>query len=271
MVTSLYASKLGHTLVNMRSVILTIIVIFTFQVIPTFSQVRQSPTPIIVNLVTSTPFNVQQSVATVTPTFTATAKGPVLLEARESSGNVNIRAEPDPDSERLGGITFGTQYPVLRQFYNWYELQYDLSPSGRGWVYGELVDIIGDSSEIVVVDTLEIVPTESNIDLQSTETWIAITSAPGGIQTATANARILGVPTLVDDAAVEVNLAITPLPTFTYPSDIVAVAPTQNTSSVTETTNQTQNGVPNQVPPLFSIVMLGGVGIIGLLVNSLRR
>ena len=271
MVVYLYASKLGNILVNMRSVILTIIAIFTFQVIPTFSQVRQSPTPIIVNLVTSTPFNIQQSVATVTPTFTATPKGPVLLEARESSGNVNIRAEPDPDSERLGGISFGTQYPVLRQFYSWYELQYDLSPSGRAWVYGELVDIVGDPSEIVVVDTLEIVPTESDLDLQSTETWIAITSEPGGIQTATANARVLGVPTLVNDTEIEVDLAITPLPTFTYPSDIAAIAPTQNNLSITEADNQTQNTTPNQVPPLFSIVMLGGVGIIGLLVNSLRR
>lgn len=271
MVAYLYASQLGHTLIYMRTVILTIITLFTFQVIPTFSQVRQSPTPIIVNLVTSTPFNVQQSVATVTPTFTATAKGPVLLEARESSGNVNIRAEPDPDSERLGGITFGTQYPVLRQYYSWYELQYELSPSGRAWVYGELVDIIGDVSEIVVVDTLEIVPTESELNLQATETWLAITSEPGGIQTATASARVLGVPTLVNDTEIEVDLAITPLPTFTYPSDVVAIAPAQGNSSITQVANQTQNSTPDQIPPLFSIVMLGGVGIIGLLINSLRR
>jgi len=271
MVAYFITSQLGNTLVNMRSVILTIVTILTFQVIPTFSQVRQSPTPIIVNLITSTASNIQQSVATVTPTFTATAKGPVLLEARESSGNVNIRAEPDPDGERLGSITFGTQYPVFRQYYSWYELQYDLSPSGRAWVYGELVDIIGDPSEIGVVDTLEIAPTESVIDLQSTETWVAITSEPGGIQTATASSRVLGVPTLVNDTDIEVDLAVTPLPTFTYPSDAVAIAPTQSSSLITEVGEQTQNTVPDQVPPMFSIVMLGGVGIIGLLINSLRR
>lgn len=254
-----------------RVLVLLITSVFIFQVNPSFAQVRQSPTPIIVNLITPTTFNVQQSVATVTATFTATPKGPVLLEARESSGNVNIRAEPDPDSERLGGISFGTQYPVLRQYYGWYELQYELSPSGRAWVYGELVDIVGDVGEIVVVDTLEIIPTQSVSDIQSTETWIAITSAPGGAQTATASARVLGVPTVVDNNDIVIDLAVTPLPTFTYPSDIVAVAPTQGDFVNGENVNSPQNTSSGRIPPLFSIVMLGGFGIIGILVNSLRQ
>lgn len=258
-------------MIYVRSIALAIIFVFIFQITPTFSQVRQSPTPIIVNLITPTPFNAQQSVATVTPTFTATPKGPVLLEARESSGNVNIRAEPSPDSERLGSISFGTQYPVLRQFFSWYELQYDLSPSGRAWVYGELVDLIGDLSEIKVVDTLEIAPTQSVSDLRATETWIAIASAPGGEQTATANARVLGVPTVIDDNNIVIDLATTPLPTFTYPSDIIAIAPTQGNFLAEENNEQTQGTPSGQIPPLFSIVMLGGFGIIGLLINSLRR
>ena len=269
MVADMYISRLGNNLIYLRSITLTIIITLVFQIHPAFSQVRQSPTPIIVNLITPTPFT-QQAVATVTPTFTATPKGPVLLEARESSGNVNIRAEPDPDSERLGGISFGTQYPVLRQFFSWYELQYDLSPSGRAWVYGELVDIVGDPSEIEVVDTLEVVPTQNIIDLQATQTWIAITSAPGGAQTATASARVLGVPTAIDDNIITVDLVVSPLPTFTYPSDIVAIAPTQSNISSGEDESESRNRSSGRIPPLFSIVMLGGFGIIGLLVNSLR-
>jgi len=256
----------------MRSIVFAIFSIFLFQVSPSFAQVRQSPTPIIVNLPTSLN-NVQQVVATVTATFTATPKGPVLLEARESSGNVNVRAEPDPDGERLGGISFGTQYPVLRQYYSWYELQYDLSPNGRAWVYGELVDIVGDVSEINVVDVLEISPTQGNSDIQSTETWVAITSAPGGEQTATASARILGAPTIVNDSDIVIDLAVTPLPTFTYPADIIALAPTQADFTIGENGNsiETSRGSTDRIPPLFSIMMLGGFGIIGLLVNSLRR
>ena len=270
MVIDLIISSLANILISMRSIVLIMLYLLVFQITPSIAQVRQSPTPIIVNLITPTP-NIQQSVATVTPTFTATAKGPVLLEAKESSGNVNIRAEPDPDGERLGGITFGTQYPVLRQYYSWYELQYDLSPSGRAWVYGELVDIVGDISEIAVVDTLEVIPTQNAGDIQSTETWIAITVAPGGEQTATASARILGVPTLIENSDIVIDLAITPLPTFTYPSDVVAIAPTKDDFINSENDNSTQNNSTGKIPPLFAVVMLGGFGIIGLLVNSLRR
>lgn len=271
MVAYLLTSRLGNILTYVRSLALTIMFSFVFQITPTFAQVRQSPTPFIVNLITPTPFNIQRSVATVTSTFTATPKGPVLLEARDSSGNVNVRAEPDPDSDRLGSISFGTQYPVLRQFFSWYELQYDLSPSGRAWIYGELIDIIGDASEIEVVDTLEIAPTQNISDLRSTETWIAITSAPGGGQTATANARVLGVPTIIDGENVVIDLIATPLPTYTYPSDIIAIVPTQSNFLAGENNGQKQKTPASRIPPLLPIVILGGFGIIGLLINSLRR
>lgn len=243
-------------------------VYISFPLLSSHAQVRQSPTPIIVNLITPTPFSAQQAVATVTPTFTATPKGPVLLEARESSGSVNIRAEPDPNSERLGSIAFGTQYPVLRQYFSWYELQYELSPSGRAWVYGELVEIIGDSTEIQVVDTLEIEPTQAPEDLQATETWIAITSAPGGEQTATASARVLSVPTISDEIADTNVLEITVLPTYTYPPDTIALAPTEPGLVNNEVTRNTST-IP-QTPPLLPILLLGGFGIIGLLFNSIR-
>lgn len=241
-------------------------------VLPSMSssaQARQSPTPIIVNLVTPTPFNAQQAVATVTPTFTATAKGPVLLEARESAGNVNIRAEPDPNSERLGSIEFGTQYPVLRQYFSWYELQYDLSPSGRAWVYGELVEIIGDIAEIQIVDSLEVEPTQAPEDLEATETWIAITSAPGGEQTATASARVLSVPT-VSDISIDTDVSeVTVLPTFTYPPDSIALAPTES-NIISEQAPNNNTSVPH-TPPILPIILLGGFGIIGLLFNSIRK
>lgn len=234
----------------------------------TSAQVRPSPTPIIVNLVTPTPFSVQQAVATVTPTFTPTPIGPVLLEAREAAGSVNIRAEPDPNSERLGSISFGTQYPVLRQYFSWYELQYDLSPSGRAWVYGELVDIVGDITAIQIVDTLEIEPTQNLEQLQATETWNAITSAPGGAQTATASARVLNVPTEIAEIPFDNVQESIVLPTFTYPADTIALVPTEVRS---EGSRSPSNNETRPIPPLFPIVLLGGFGIIGLLFNSLRR
>lgn len=255
---------------NIRYTLLLLIIIFS--VFTTVAQVRQSPTPIIVNLITPTPASLQQAIATVTPTFTPTPKGPVLLEARESAGNVNVRAEPDPNGERLGNIAFGTQYPVLRQFFSWYELQYDLSPSGRAWVYGELVDIVGDVTEIEIVDTLDQEPTQDNVSIQATETWLAITSAPGGLQTATANARVLSVPTLVEENLDTQSLdSIEPLPTYTYPPDVILIVPTTSDEIDEDVPLENESFEINQFPPIFLILILGGFGIIGLLISSLRR
>lgn len=233
-----------------------------------FAQVRQSPTPITVNLVTPTPIANQQVVTTVTPTFTPTAVGPVLLEVRESAGVVNVRAEPDPNSDRLGTIEFGTQYPVLRQYFQWYEFQYELSPSGRAWVYGELVDIIGEASEIEIVDTLDEPSNQTNLENQTTETALAITSIPGARETATAGARVLSVPTVASDSdSLEVE-NLTPFPTFTYPAEGVTIASNDNIVNIPRSS---QGQSTDRIPPVFPIVMLGGFGIVGLLISSLRR
>lgn len=258
------------------AILLTLIMFFVTLSISAqdrISQVLQSPTPIPVNLVTPTPFTFQQAVATVTPTFTPTPKGPVLLEARESAGSVNVRTEPDPNAQRLGSISFGTQYPVLRQYYSWYELQYETSPSGRAWVYGELVDIVGDVSEIEIIDSLEAQATEDPSISGATQTWEAITLQPGGLQTATANARVLVVPTVVENVLeIEAVLESSPLPTFTYPADASAIIPTQ---VIVQQSSADDNNVSldtiKQIPPILPIMLLGGFGIIGLLLNSLRR
>lgn len=249
----------------LRQIFILFIILGSYNI--SLAQVWQSPTPITVNLVTPTPFVNQQVIATVTPTFTATAKGPVLLEARESAGSVNVRAEPDPNGDRLGGIEFGTQYPVLRQYFAWYEFQYDLSPSGRAWVYGELVDIVGDVAEIEIIDTLDEPANSVDPNGQNTETAIAITSVPGGIETATADARVLSVPTAIQDSANQV-IDLTPYPTYTYPPDIALSIPTDVARQAGRPTGNLPVG---QAPPLFPILMLGGFGLVGLLVSSLRR
>lgn len=225
----------------------------------------QTPTPIIVNLITPTPISAQQAIATVTPTFTPTSKGPVLLEVKESSGSVNVRREPDPNGERLGSIENGTQYPVLRQYFLWYEFQYELSPTGRAWVYGELVDVIGEQSEIVSVDTLD---TSTTDDTSITETWVAITSVSGGIETATADARVLILPTS-ESSDISGIIELTPLPTYTYPSNAIDLLQTTNPQIIEDSTQNSEK-VEIRTAPIFSILMLASFGILGLLINSLR-
>ena len=231
------------------------LLILAMQATPIFAQVRQTPTPIAVSLSTSAPPSQQQFAPTVTITLTATPPGPVLLEALESAGNVNVRAAPDVESERLGAIAFGTQYPALRQFFLWYELQYEDSPNGRAWVFGELVEIIGDASRIQVVDTFvdAAAPAEA-----------ALEAAPGAAETIAANARVLNAPTTVGDREqVNQDLAATALPTFTYPPNFLASTPAALPDSPTASNTD--------LPPLFFILMLGGFGMFGLLVYSIRR
>ena len=219
-----------------------------------FAQVRQTSTPITADLFTPTPLNRQQFAPTVTVTMTPTPPGPVLLEARESAGNVNVRAAPDVNSERLGAIAFGTRYPALRQFFLWYELRYDPAPNGKAWVFGELVEISGDVSQIEVIDRWEDAPTA------------AIDEAAPGTKDPAANARVLNAPTAVE-ALEQVNevIAATALPTFTYPPNFLASAATPAALPNSEATDSADP------PPLFPIIMLGGFGMVGLLVYSIRR
>lgn len=229
-----------------------------------FSQVRQTPTPITVNLFTPTPSNFQQFPPTVTATFTLTPPGPAILEARESAGNVNVRAAPDINSERLGTIAFGTQYPARRRYFQWYELGYDRSPNGSAWVYSELVEIIGDVGQIQVIETLGELNSASAAGFE--EAQADIETAAGAEETATAGARILNAPTAVASLE-QINEAavVTALPTFTYPSNLLALASTPAALPNSETAGNVD------LPPLFPIIMLGGFGIVGLLVYSIRR
>ena len=222
------------------------------------AQVRQTPTPITANLFTATPFGLQQFAPTVTVTSTATPPGPALLEARESAGNVNVRAAPDINSERLGSIAFGTQYPALRRYFQWYELAYEQSPNGRAWVYGELVEITDDANSIQVIETLEL--------NEAPAADAAIAAAAGGDERTAGNGRILNAPTAVEAAERRGEaVAVTALPTFTYPPNFLALAPTLEALPNGETTDNAD------LPPLFPIIMLGGFGIVGLLVYSIRR
>src|SRR5690606_21798840 len=105
-------------------------------------------------LITSTPVRIQipdQAAPAVeiisSPTITRTpTPAAVMVSAKEGAGEVNVRAEPDVESDRLGSIRAGEFYPVLGRYFRWIQFQYDTSPTGRGWVFDELVDITGDAS-----------------------------------------------------------------------------------------------------------------------------
>ncbi len=224
---------------------------------------------------------VQQGQPGVTATWTRTptVPGPALLEVREDAGEVNVRAEPDINSERIGSIRAGDTYVVLGRRFRWYQFQFDTSPNGRGWVFDELVEIIGDESTIVELDPAAQATVDPIIEAE-TQTQIAITTTPGGLLTATAQARILPAPGTVGAAdasllAGEGEDMPVVLPTFTYPAEVIAFAPTEPAAEDAPTATTSPSvlpiPLPEDVPPIAPVLILGGLGLLGLVLSSLRR
>ncbi|HEX2905325.1 MAG TPA: SH3 domain-containing protein [Phototrophicaceae bacterium] len=248
-------------------------------------QVAISPTPVPINLPSPIPFGAatQGGATTPTATFTPTAVGPVLLEAKTEA---NIRSSADPEADLLGTIRAGDLYPVIGRYYRWYQFQYDTSPTGTGWVFDELVNLVGDTTTIIDLSA-QAAPTTDATAVAATALFEAITQTPGGILTVTAQARVISIPELsqpgqADTAAntsgIE-NTVASPnapvlLPTFTFPPNLIPATPTPAQAlAVTATTVESTGTLPlpTSLPPIVPVLILGGIGILGLAVSSFRR
>ena len=221
---------------------------------PSFAQGGADATPVRANLVTPTPEGAQALAPTITPSFTPTPLPAARLQALQSAGNVNVRALPDIESDLLGAIAHGALYPVLRNYYRWYELSFELSPTGRAWVYGDLVTIEGDPSQIERIDNLDAVISPGSETLSDDEN----ADLPG------ANPRNIEISTVEADAAsiVEV-IEATPLPTYTPPATQPSFAHQRQVVESSE---------PRllDLPPLVPILALAGLGFVGLIISLLR-
>ena len=218
------------------------------------AQARATATPVAAVLHTPTPEGLQPAPPTSTATQSPTALPAVRLRALSTAGNINVRALPNLESDVLGIIADATEYRVLRNYYRWYEFRYDASPNGRGWVYGDLVEIVGDSSLIEVIDNAADIerPGQAEDLLSGSNNEAA--------------ERTIAIATIEADSAVSVELSdITALPTFTRPAPTPASIGGQL---------QIEAGITSPllvIPPILPIAILGGLGILGLLVSAIRR
>lgn len=238
-------------------------------------QVLVTATPLQAIIATSTPPATGLAIATSTSTPTPTPAGAILLQARESAGSVNVRAEPNPDSQRLGSISYGDTYPIIGRYFRWLQFQYDLSPTGRGWVFDELVDIIGDASQIQDINLLAEATLDTSL-FDATLTFEAITQTPGGVLTATAQSRVLIAPTRIPAGAAETNPdGGEVLPTYTYPPGVSLQPPEPGGAFITgdNTTAEAAPAaqMPSTIPPIAVVLGLGILGLAGLFISSLRR
>src|SRR5579871_6402743 len=84
-----------------------------------------------------------------TATLTPTPLGVAILEAKDFA---NVRATPSTDAAQLGTIRAGDKYNVIGKYVSWIEFQYNSSPTGKGWVFGDLVNLTGNLDNIPNVD-----------------------------------------------------------------------------------------------------------------------
>jgi len=228
--------------------------VLTGQLLPLWAQSRATATPVPAVLVTPTPEGRRLVTPTSTPTLSPTPLPAVRLRALDTAGNVNIRALPSLEGEILGTITAGIEYQVLRNYYRWYEFRYDLSPNGRGWIYGDLVEIVGDRSQI------EIIENPADIAVSGSLQNLAEGEAGGEEQ------RTIAISTLRADSDQSIELVeVTALPTFTPPAATPASYADQLEFETTESTPWTN------LPPIVPVAALAGLGFLGFLVNALRR
>lgn len=228
---------------------------------PLVAQNGPTATPAPVSIMTAAP---AQATLIATWTLQPTLAPQVVLEALDVA---NVRAQPDTGATQLGSIRSGEMYPVLGRYFEWYQFRYDPSPSGFGWVFGQLVNIIGDPALIPDID-LAAQPTVDVNAANATATQVVLTLTPGGLLTATAFERFM-----------EVNPNSTPgadgaLPTFTYPPGAPPMPPTVGPAALPANTDApaaADAASPGGLAPLLPILALAGLGVLGLFVSGLRR
>jgi hypothetical protein len=255
-----------------------------------------SPTPDRVVIPTATIPPVDGATPTdVPPTFTPIAEGPPQLQARETAGSVNIRLEADPDAQIVGTIQHGDSYIVTGRYFRWLQIRFEPSPSRHGFVFEELVEIIGDETRIPDLTQDPQPASDAGGEppaVDATAEWQEIQQTPGIEMTLTADARILELPVLpgtgdndnlpqpesaVDGAANPQQGSVPGvLPTFTYPPNLVAQAPTSEflegeITATPDAGNALNISVGDGVAPIVPIAALAGLGMLGLLIAGLRR
>lgn len=234
----------------------------------TSAQVRISPTPLQFVIPTQAPLPTSVVIATPTPTWTPTIVPPPMIRARQSDNPINVRAEPDPGGERLGSLDPNGQFEVFGRYFRWLQFAYEGAPTGRAWVYDELVEIIGDEADIPIVDPFSS-PTPSRAQ-----------DSPQNDETATAEARIVALPTdnvvLPGGNSAQRNPQGL-LPTFTPPPELATRVSTPTpavfappTATPDILTVALENVAAGRIPPIVPIVGLGLLGLLGLGIALIR-
>lgn len=89
------------------------------------------------------------------PTATATPAEPAVIIIPE--GGVNVRSGPSLEADLLGRLDEATKVTVIAadQTGEWWEIEYEAGPNGRGWVAAIVVELEGNPDSLPVVEATE--------------------------------------------------------------------------------------------------------------------
>lgn len=237
------------------------------------AQPRITDTPVPVQLPTQAAQPTEITLLTPTATTTATLEPAIRLVASAASADINVRNLPDVTGNRLGSLEQEREYIVTGRFFSWYQFEYNSSDSGLAWVFGDLVEIIGDPNQIPIIDPFA-VPTAVPSEDAEAATATALVLIPGAPETATAQTRLVELPTLEAEAASAGDTfppTFTPPPDIGFRSNIGASNPPTPTAIPSAVERATATLISGNVPPIIPIIGLFGFGVLGLFVALLRR
>ena len=85
------------------------------------------------------------------PTVTSTPRGPyVIVNALTANDTqINVRAGPSALTEKVGVLLIDQEANALGRYGDWVQIEYVGAPSGKAWVYGNLVTLFGGNLPIV--------------------------------------------------------------------------------------------------------------------------
>jgi len=224
---------------------------------------QSSPSPIPLQFPTGTN---TPGPPTETPTRTPTSGGRAVVEALSDDPPSNVRAGPDINETKLGEIHPGFQYVVVGKRFDWYQIEFPDSPTGRAWVYKHVVTLTGDEALIPEI-ALEEIPTLDPTFIAIQETALFLTATPGAIASLTVEVQLTptGVFTPDPNSSGPTLAPGAPLPTYTSP-------PITNTPIIIPKASPANTGNTGEgLPPIVPILALGALGLMGLLVSVLRR
>src|SRR5689334_15592858 len=137
----------------------------------------------------------------------------------EAIGQANLRATTDVNAPLLGQITSGTRYPILgrSQFYPWYLLGDPTTQQPIGWVYADLVNVVGNInilpfSEVTVNETaptLTIAPSLT-ADTSTVVNTVSNTPVPTSNDSVPATATAVPLSGVIGTAQAEINIRYGP-------------------------------------------------------------